>query len=529
MKETFPTNQDSTISERLQSEITDLSHDPKVRVPVLRNKDQLNLSRQQIENKWNILTEVIKRESLCDEETRDTLASFVGQPLEELLPEKVIGAITANNQRTRHHLEKSAQLESYLSLPRVPEDQQGVDLYSSKHLPDMDDSVRYEKADDEGKIALLRRMVETGTFSTGITGPEKQLVQTRFRYARDVKILALGAELLQNHVMVETLEGGHLSLPSGVQIEINPNLKSEIASILNPGQWKYRQMMEGNRSFVVEIGSTKYILKERRTQKHGLKSASAAISIPEEVKIAQELGDIPEIENGDIAISWEKAVCAVMYPDGYEFALYAFEDDLIDAQAIDSSLPFEIISHREQFEEEYKLIATQTAKAKQNPMVAEFIKVNNKIYEESDTEKVIKKLITKISSFFSKKEGQGKDQEHQGLSFEEFAFIKSALMIAEASKGLVQHIYEKGYISTDFLQYSFRLVEKNGKLKLEIIGFDTEHFKPVDEVAKINEENNREKASQKENLFDALRSVRGGKTSGQIAACYIMFEQKNLL
>ena len=303
-------------------------------------------------------------------------------------------------------------------------------------------------------------------FLRGITAQERLMIAQRYRFARDVKLLALQAEIAGLRENIQIDDGGEAVLPSGTSIRINVEDETRRQELLNPQNWQKRRQLK-DRVYEIQVGPSKYILKEKKTarhtdtKKHGHKPGLTSL---EEFQTAQHFQENGVEQQGSIKVDWENPVASVTFPDGFQFTVFEHEDGLLEESSITQVLAQEILEDREQFKVEFVAIQAMAGKFKDDPKVLAFERGNR----ESGLRAILQWL------------GLRKEQVPE-LSFEEFAVIKALRMKRQARSLMQEIIVRNGYTNSDLDGYSFKINSQNGIPQLEIFGFDFEYFSKIDQ------------------------------------------------
>lgn len=423
----------------------------ETRTPVIGPENIQAYPPDDIDRQWRLITAAL-RDLIEKAELRDIphrMLGFCNTSVTEKLPDQFLNAVSNIDKRVARLAERyRTGVTAYLGLPAVPDDLIVPDLKHAKSFF-TPDQVRDGLAEQYGKDnpmyeSVFNHLVQSGTFLRGITKEERLMIAMRYRYARDVKLLALGAEIEDQKGLTPD-ENGELVTPSSVRLFIDLDQSIQRSDLLNPQLWSRRRQLH-DRVYEIEVNGKKYILKERKTARHTNTTEkhhrNGRLS-SREFKIAKHFQENGIVSKGRISVSWERPIGYVAYPDGFSFAVFEYEEDLEEYRSVTSQLGQAIIDHRDQFEEEYQLISHLADKYKNSPEV-----ISLDLDKEVSTQ----------------------------LSFAEFAMVRARRMEGQALSLIHEIIYENGYINSDTLAYSFKV--KNGDiLKLQITGFDFEYFK----------------------------------------------------
>ena len=423
-----------------------------VREPVLNESSAESFSSSALDRQWTLVTEAVKRELLHSPEVRQALIQFCSAPLSENLPKDFLEAMSDVSTRVAKLAQRyDSSLVKYLELPPVPDDQMIPDIRLAKALKTVSETLTDLQDvygdDAEAVESEFQNYVHNGSFSNGITEEERALVLQRYRYARDIKLLALGAEIIE-HADSYVVTDGITHLPSGVSIALEDYQLNEHTDLLSPATWRWREQYK-DRVYKVQTNTGEFILKEKKTArhsdtfKHGHGDGNTSI---EEYEIAKVL-HANAMSLYDVSACWEKPVLAVTYPDGYQFVVFETEHDLIKDEHIHEELAAAILERAEIYRDEYDGIVT---------------------------------LANKLGSEIKP-------------SFEEYATAKAFKMITHSEQLLKELFFRSGYKDYDSgLDCMFRIKAGADKhLNLETVGYDTEYVssqtpEEIDKLRAIN-------------------------------------------
>lgn len=462
--------------------MTELRPDILVRQPILGEENRAQFPVNRIEKEWVSLTERAKRELVGDSKLRKSLLPFCTAVVSEALPSKFVEIIEQiGNIPTSATADRFKTLRNYLALPAIPNEFLQPDLRHAQSLKNINrdiERLRRNGSSEDAIAGWIEKEGKRGSYVNGITADEFRMVARRYRYARDVKLLALAAEI-QDQKGLEPVQQGNIleyQFPSGVGAAIASNRETERRDFLQPHLWDKRRQLK-DRVYVIEVNGRKYILKEKKTPRHTDTQKQGHIeglSSEEEFKTASFFQEHGRVDGNRVSISWEVPIGFVSYPDGFQFAVFKYEDRLIGIKEIYKVLQDEIINRRVEFEEEYLSVAARAKRLVTDPRIDASSKIDRNIPVDS--------LL---------------------LTFEDFALVKTYCMIREAENLrrnlLLQHFYD----NRDFDGFAFRLHTQEG-LKLEAVGFDFEYFEKITE-----EQRNRRKQIWQDFEADE-RELRGG-------------------
>ena len=296
----------------------------------VKENDEIVQARGEVlDSRWLIITEAVRRAILSSAEARRIAIGYTAKPLSEALPQDALGQFAEVDPRTSRLVRAMREtLGSVLELASIPDELLIPDL---RHAPPMQ---RKQAAIDslgrvfgqqyyETTVKQIRRRVES---IPGITEAERDLVARRYRYARDVKLLGLMAELQEQPVGSAEARDGVITheLKSGTKLVMKSEVFETSPTLLDPQKWEKRRQLK-DRVYVVTVDGKDYIMKERKTprhtdvKKHGHKDG---LTSQHEFEVAKEFGDLGTITQGDVELRWEKPLGYVEFPDGYQFCLF---------------------------------------------------------------------------------------------------------------------------------------------------------------------------------------------------------------
>lgn len=431
------------------------------RTPILDRESAKAFSRENINKQWNLIIEAAKRDLIAKPEIRRVLLQFCATPVSERLPDQFVVSLSSIDPRVVDLAQRyKSGIDAFLKLPPVPDEQIKPDLkMTPRYVPlavRIDDWKEYLKMKEEDIQKSVIEFLKNN--NEGITEEERKMIGIRYRYARDIKLLALGAEIIEHGGVPN--EKREIILPSGTRMVIDVDNDEERLDLLSPHLWQKRRQLK-DRVYEIEINNRKYILKERKTSRHtdttkyehGHKPGNTSLG---EFAIAKKLNEQGIVEQGRIRVSWEKPIGLVEYPDGFQFAVFTFEEGIMDDAEIHKKLYKAILSRRGEFEEEFQRVATLAQQYTNDPRIIHYNK----------------SLVSRFRSVL-KPLGIG-----ERLSFGEFASVKTDVMIKEASR-LSDNIKTKnGYDDVDSNQYAFR-INTNDTVQLEVVGLDFEYSSPT--------------------------------------------------
>lgn len=460
------------------------------RIPVVPT-DREGFHPESANAQWMRVTEAIRQDVIAGGVVRGVVAGFVTAPLSEALPRLVIDQVAAVDSRiARIAARYSNRLGVILNLPEVPDEQIVPDISNAKSLKTVEgmrrnlQSLGYQEDDprfEEHLEDYIRFAEESGQFSYGITQQERILIAQRYRFARDMKIMALGAEILaQPAHSVRFDEAGRVRLPSGVQIAVDTSQADQRADMLNPVLWESRIQLK-DRVYVIEIAGRKYILKEKKTARHTDTKKGGhqeSISSEEEFETARFFQQHGNMDEGDVALRWEKPIGFVTYPDGFQFTVFEYEEGIKAGYSseIAQDLTRRIMAHPNEYQQEYAQIRAEATKHKGDIKLDPYEQ-----YRYEEIEKEERRRASSISSRLARlvrrraSVPRTREEIENEFTFEQFAMLKALSMTTHADEIYNRAVYGNNYINSDGDGTAFRIHDQNG-LRLEIIGFDFEYF-----------------------------------------------------
>lgn len=408
---------------------------------------------------WALLTEAARRDMLSDQAAREALMGFTDRPVDQNTAGEMVAALHDDARITRLAHRAGNRLLTFLQLPEVPESAIVPDIKNGRKLRTVDaDVALYRRAglDDARAQRHITQHAEDGHYTDGTTFAERQMVARKYAFARDVKLLALGAELVE-HGPLELSADRDATLASGIHIQVSPDLDDGLATtLIDPTKWESRKQLK-DRVYLIEVDGNTYLLKERKTarhtdtQKNGHRDGQ---TVAEEYRTGLYLHDHETKQEDRIQLSWEQPLGYVEYPDGFQFGVYAFEHEMRDYSPTDN-LERTILENRPEFESEFAEIAGSAEAFREHPLVAE-------------------RHVPKPRPW----QKWRRQPEVPGLSFEEFAHMKARRMGDQAVQLYYDALLDAGYSNSDLSGWGFRL-PTDGTVGLEIIGYDYEYYHPI--------------------------------------------------
>ncbi len=415
-------------------------------------------------------------------------------------------------------------LGSVLELSPVPDELLTPDLRHAPSLRRKEDAIDFltrRKSDhSEYYDDLLQETRERVEQSPGVTQAERDLVARRYRYARDVKLLGLMAELQEQPVGSTEAKDGVITheLKSGAKLVMTSEAFEASPTLLDPQKWESRRQLK-DRVYVVTVDGKEYIMKERKTprhtdvKEHGHKDG---LTSQQEFEAAKEFGDLGIIRQGDIELRWEKPLGYVEFPDGYQFCLFESEPDLETGNPT-YQLAREIMDSAEEYAEEF---GQTRERAKQIYDERKDLLWGLDARDAAATKPKRFAILRAARRHQKTYEAQPKPDE---LIFEEFAQLKAHYLIDEARGFLGQTMWNHDYTNSDLDGYAFHL-HKGKRPTIEIIGFDFEYYRKDPEDAERIKQNIQRANEEGESASMRAYHVAGTRAIA-LAASYGMIEQ----
>lgn len=460
------------------------------RKPVMSGETKKEFPDDQIDREWLQVTEIIRRRIIADPEMRKKVAHFATVPVTESLPKEFLEAIVLTNSIIKELIEVfRIKIIKYVSLPPVPDELIQPDITNASNLLSVKGVVENLQKDlnDETVEKTIQKFAEQGIFTKGITWIEKEMILRRYRFAREVKLLALQAELIENQDNLQARSDSEIALPSGIRIHLNAANDRERENLLNPELWKKRRQLK-DRVYEVQIGDKKYILKEKKTarhahtQKRGHKDGNTSIEEFNVAKIFQERGTYMDDE---IIISWERPIVAVTYPDGFQFTMYEFREGL-QKKMYDGLFDFEkiILENPERFREEYECIKAAIKKRtqpKKIPVLSpEAVPSASPAPSPPHDLKLHRFLKFMGLKQDKKREEPPPEPEMPELTYKEYARVKIERIYNKLEYYRKKLIAENEYSNYDQDGFILTIDGSGDKPRLNMFGFDFEYFEKID-------------------------------------------------
>lgn len=425
------------------------------------SQDSPELTNRSIGKQWILTTELIKQQ--INESNAQQFARLVKKIPDETLPLKLFQMIEAEelaSPRLREFLSRHPQLKRYLEIPSTPEE-------------------RY----------TFYQGLQRG--NPNISESERQRIVQRAAFAREIKLLALYADLLS--LGNETLSKDHeFTTPNGANMIFNPQFENLRPFLLDPTTWESKRVIK-DRVHSVIIGGKRFILKEGKTIRHQDVAGGPNRNIrfgntpKQEYEVALALAKDGVAQKGDVCASWETPIAWVGFPDQENFQLVLFKEV---PQAFDSI----DYSSRDQTRINYSHLLASLTKA---------IMTNIQIYKNQFEDLRLKasQLYPQVSFWDTEKfpsyidQFEADQESPQTLSPEDFtdediAAVLAGRLITEATHLLQAEIISRGFYNNDHNgmgEYIFRIgISENERVVLHAVGIDLEYVQPFDSEIKLS-------------------------------------------
>lgn len=420
------------------------------------------------EREWRLITEIARRSILTDPIVRKVASEFTQEPLNEALAGHAIDRLAAVDGRlSRVGKITKRTLGNFLELPAVPDELLQPDIKNAPLLRKREDVKRMLDILEGQAIRRADMMQFIGAEqSPGVSGAEKILVAERYQFARDVKLLGLMAELHDQPVDPVLVKDDVMyhKLASGTEIGITREAFAMDNDLLNPEVWKSRRQIK-DRVFEVVINDKKYILKERKTNRHvdtlG-RGHSDGLSSKDEFLVGLDLVKKGQAKTANIQLHWETPLGFVEFPDGYQFCLFDFEADIEnEGKDARNDLESSIVKNPEFFQSEYERINREAAELyKERPDLIRRVDPASTVNKRKGFAKIL-----------------GRAQQSATLSYEDFAELKAHYLLEEAQKLYSDTLVELGYQSRDSNRGKVETIRHiDDKIIIDVFGFDYEYL-----------------------------------------------------
>lgn len=420
------------------------------------SQDSPESTSRSIGKQWILATELIKQQINGD--NAQQFARLVKEIPDETLPLRLLQVIETEklaSPRMKEFLSRNSQLKRYLEIPPTPTEKYTFYQGLQKGNPNISES-------------------------------ERQRIIQRAAFAREVKLLALHADLLS--LSNEVLSKNHeFTTPNGTNMIFNPQFENLRSYLLDPTTWQSKKVIK-DRVHSVVIGGKRFILKEGKTIRHQDVAGGANRNLrfgntpKQEYEIALALAKDGVAEKSDERASWETPIAWVSFPDPENFQLVLFEEI---PQAFDSI----DYSSRDQTRINYSHLLASLTKA---------IMTNIQIYKNQFEDLRLKasQLYPQVSFWDTEKfpsyidQFEADQESPQTLSPEDFtdediAAVLAGRLITEAANLLRSEITNRGFYNNDHNgagEYMFRIeTSENLRVILHAIGIDLEFVQPLDD------------------------------------------------
>lgn len=493
--------QDGAIAAQVQADVAAMTFG---REPVI---EAMPASQDDLTRQWNMLSERIRRGIISSPDTRQAMASLVNMRVSETLPDDAVRLAGFTDAKVAKGLGRVSRLGSFLSLPSVPDKAIAPDITYAPSLV-RPESVAYSLTQDAKRAQIQnsrlsrrigrflgigpkrdtgalyeltkRRYAARAPLGKGLGEAERELVALRYRYAREVKLLALMAELADEPGQPEDMGDGTVGrdLKSGVKMVLMREAADADPNILNPASWQSRRVIK-DRVHAVVIGGKEYIMKERKTARHTDTAEDGhvdGVTSKEEFEAARHFAGLGIVQRDGISLHWERPVGYAEFPDGFSFCLFESEPDLARAAKINSeglvdTLAEAIMQKPELYSEEFQRVK-DAAKEIWDRDETRFLRP----WKQDETRRLAKMRhgIAKAKAALGRSERPIKNDD---LTFQEFAFAKAIAQQYLAKKLLKSTIAAEGYVNTDSDGDALRVISKPGeKPVLDVTLFDFERY-----------------------------------------------------
>lgn len=432
------------------------------------NAGHLNLDK--IDREWMVVTEMVRREIIGNSAARERVRALLHEPLSENLPAVLVDAAVEINDEVRAWAERHGNLIDYLHLPTVPDERIGHDIRTAGSFRTRRHGLQYLASGqregwlDEGAIEAGLTALDEEQFPQGITLDEREMIARRYSFARDVKMLALMAELQEDQGKKMPDAEGCIHLESGVKIGVNQDKQEELEQLLSAENWKKRKQIK-DRVYRVNVGKKSYILKERKTTRHSdtLKGGHKdGLTAQEEFQVAKDFNENHIVRDSEISLSWEDPLGYVEFPDGFQFVVFEDKGDLIEGKDSMNALVEYIMKNKKQFMDEYVEVCNTA------------MKFLGKEPTFKDGEQGLWQGMRRVLF----KAGIWKNEVAQHIPFKFFARIKVALLMSKATELKDIAMCEAGWRSGDFsINHGWKIGAD--ETLLELFTFDFELLKKL--------------------------------------------------
>lgn len=449
------------------------------RVPVLDSENGVDF--EAMRRQWLLITEAVRREILVNYQYRQIIVPFCQTPVSETLPLEFYDAVSHSGTFAAKVCQRYAQsLGTFLNIPTVPDEALTPDITYSPNLPPPPEEMyasqmRYLMEGDPDPADTLHRYGEADFFTLGTTPAERKLVAERYVMARDVKMLSLGAEMTDVlELNAQSPSSNELVLPSGIHIVIDQDLMASHADLLQPHIWEKRRQVK-DRVYEITVGGKPYILKEKKTARHtdtkkgGHQEGNTSAMEFEIAKLFYKTG---VVQTNELSVTWEQPIGYVEFPDGFQFTVFSFEQELIPDAWAHRSLVTELLEHEDKYLAEYQAALALVPAYLDHPLV--------KKYQRPER----RSRMTQIGGLLSQRFKP--TQPPPLLTVVEYLQVKAFLMIQNVDEMRTQQIKQFGFTNSDLDGYAYQVKSIEEGAHLVTTGFDFEYYRrmtPQEEAA----------------------------------------------
>ena len=454
----------------------------EARVPAVDSSTLEKVVDPLVSREWTLITAVIKRK-LGNPSVRSRLKSFIGQPVSQHLASDMLHAAQSDTEVASMLARSGTHLTDMLALDMVPEETMNSDIKNASQLshPLIDvQRLRRQGIDDDKIRRFLETRSKSGAYTNALSREEAPLVLKKYAFARDVKLLALGAELSEvGDVNLDA--NGEATLPSGVCLKVANEYSQDSKAFLDPSKWDYRRQFK-DRVYEIRVDGKKYFLKERKTRRHKDTHEGEyreGLTSMEEFDVAVDLNAHATVSEGPIRISWEKPVGAVEYPDGFSFTVFEFEEGLREFAPVEEAASI-IENDKATFAEEHQLVQERMQQYLTHPLVR----------KAADGESI--KLPKRRFPMFRR--------SLLPLDYSIFAETKAQYLCDAADTAIKEKLIDAGYVIADSAPAEAYRLLRGESLVVEKVGFDYEQY--IHNSARAKEI--RQGAEESRNLYPGL-------------------------
>jgi len=491
---------------------------------------------------WVKLTGLIQMEMVQNPKVRTVLRDFISTPASEELSREVVVAISKESDLVSGFLNQNPQSMEYLSIPAVPDSEivtkDGDPAMMRNCVSPPDISRELEKAirevgESEGNWIdnaeqVILQKLQAGAYDHGITSQEHSLIRRRYKMARDLKMVMLGAELLDLDE-VET-EGGEkisldkgrparlgrwlkklrgkeersrdmvVTLPSGIRITLLDATAEDVRGVLDPVAWTERRH-DRDRIHFATIGKgsnleRQLVMKDKKGPRHRDAIPEKETNTSEaEIEIARHLKESEQMRDGYSAASWENPVGAVLFPDGgdefhekpFNFSVFERQPGLVGYHKVVGTA-MEVLGtgeNRETMEREHRefldvILPRILEDPNFAPLLTTHCEVTSAVQKDEDG-------LERHPHFRDAKgaydcSGVSVDDVRSKIDFERFVRMHTAITTLKGISFFRESAVRQGYVDEDKSSDAEYMVHdpSDGGVLVEVFGFDTEYFKEAE-------------------------------------------------